>query len=277
MHSFVDSLFPVTGGLWSKFDPEVCADFDRFLADPRPFWEMSYACDRLVSSARPNAAHAALASMEHELGLEMTIITQNIDGLHVAAGSSIVHELHGSFASASCLACPRMGDDTKLAIDEVRRLLCPTKGAAGAGDGIFAAAIGGSNGDGDGDGDGDSGGDSDGDSDGDGDRDAAITVPRCPTCGSAQLKMDCILFGEPLPEGLLDKALAAVARADTLLVVGSSLEVAPANRLPCVAKAAGARLVFCNLEATEMDGLAEVCLRVPAEVALPSLVAKMAG
>jgi NAD-dependent protein deacetylase/lipoamidase len=91
-------------GLWENVDPMEVAHIDVFERDPARFW--SYYRPRFHSLAdkRPNAAHEALAELEGR-GLLDSVITQNIDRLHAAAGSHKVIEVHGSIETSSCRAC----------------------------------------------------------------------------------------------------------------------------------------------------------------------------
>lgn len=82
-------------------------------------------------------------------------------------------------------------------------------------------------------------------------------VPACMLCGGP-LRAATILFGESLPEDALRRAVAAARGCDLMLVVGSSLIVNPAARLPLLAKRAGSRLAIVNRTATPLDGLADV-------------------
>ncbi|HEX2979988.1 MAG TPA: NAD-dependent deacylase [Anaerolineaceae bacterium] len=89
-------------GLWSRYRPEELASPTAFRNNPRLVWEW-YAWRRsLVISARPNPGHLALAWMERHVP-RFTLITQNIDGLHQAAGSRNVIELHGNIHRARCI------------------------------------------------------------------------------------------------------------------------------------------------------------------------------
>lgn len=92
-------------GLWNKYDPAKFANINHFYKDPAYYWnffkEIRYP---VIHNARPNKAHTALARMEQE-GLLQTVITQNIDGLHQAAGSRNVLELHGNTRRIVCLKC----------------------------------------------------------------------------------------------------------------------------------------------------------------------------
>jgi NAD-dependent deacetylase len=96
--------------------------------------------------------------------------------------------------------------------------------------------------------------------------------PPCPHCG-ALLRPDVVWFEEMLPEDALARAERAARRAEVMLVVGTSAEVWPAAALPRHAKAAGARLVEVNTEATPLSEVADDVLRARAGIALPALVA----
>ena len=96
-------------------------------------------------------------------------------------------------------------------------------------------------------------------------------MPRCPACGEV-LKPDVVLFEEMLPQQIWNAAEKHCARADVILVVGSSLEVWPAATLPEMAVSNGAKLIMVNLSPTFLDPRAEVLLRANVAEALPSLV-----
>lgn len=93
------------GGLWDKYDPNLYANIDYFLQDPSYYWnffrEVRYP---LLKKAGPSPGHLALAEME-AVGNLKTVITQNIDGLHQAAGSTSVVELHGTTRVILCMTC----------------------------------------------------------------------------------------------------------------------------------------------------------------------------
>lgn len=96
-------------------------------------------------------------------------------------------------------------------------------------------------------------------------------VPHCPDCGGV-LKPNVILFGEQLPMKTLREAEQAAHRCDVMLVVGSSLEVAPAADLPRTALAHGAKLILINYEPTYVDGSASVVIHDDAAFVLPRLL-----
>ena len=88
-------------GLWARYRPEDLATPEAFRRDPRLVWEW-YAWRReLVWRARPNAGHKALAALEQRVP-RLTLLTQNVDGLHQQAGSRAVIELHGNIHRNIC-------------------------------------------------------------------------------------------------------------------------------------------------------------------------------
>jgi NAD-dependent deacetylase len=91
-------------GVWANVDPMEVAHIDVFRRDPVRFWEFYGQRFATLEGKRPNDAHAALAELERA-GMLDAVITQNIDGLHAAAGTMALIEMHGSIASASCPDC----------------------------------------------------------------------------------------------------------------------------------------------------------------------------
>ena len=91
-------------GLWTKVDPMKVAHIDAFHRDTKAFWDYYRPRFDTLGDKQPNAAHAALATLE-ERGLLAAVITQNIDRLHRKAGSRDVVEVHGSIATSSCTTC----------------------------------------------------------------------------------------------------------------------------------------------------------------------------
>ena len=96
--------------------------------------------------------------------------------------------------------------------------------------------------------------------------------PACLACGGI-LKSDTISFGQALVPAVIDSAMAAAGDADLLLAVGSTLQVYPAASVVPVAKAAGARIVIMNNQATPMDDIADALLRGPIGDVLPAICA----
>ena len=102
------STFRGAGGLWSKYDPAIYADINRFREDPSYYWSF-FRDERypVIKGAKPNDGHYALVELETR-GKLYCLITQNIDGLHQLAGSSNVIELHGNTREIRCLSCNRV-------------------------------------------------------------------------------------------------------------------------------------------------------------------------
>jgi NAD-dependent deacetylase len=98
--------FRSAGGIWAEYDPYEVASIEAFRHDPERVWEFYALRLGVLADAAPNPAHLALAELEAR-GLVQAVITQNVDGLHGAAGSRDVVEVHGSIAGAVCLACGR--------------------------------------------------------------------------------------------------------------------------------------------------------------------------
>jgi NAD-dependent deacetylase len=96
--------FRSAGGLWSRFDPMEYAYIRAFRTNPAKVWAMLKEMDALITRARPNPAHYALAELEAK-GFLLGIITQNVDNLHQAAGSKRVVEYHGNALRFVCDNC----------------------------------------------------------------------------------------------------------------------------------------------------------------------------
>jgi NAD-dependent deacetylase len=105
---------------------------------------------------------------------------------------------------------------------------------------------------------------------------AADGVPRCAACGF-QMKSGVVLFGEALPQAAIDRAFAEAAAADVMLVVGSSLLVAPVSELPAHVTARGGRLAILTEGETPYDAACAVRLHGRAGAVLPEVVRLLAG
>jgi NAD-dependent deacetylase len=93
-------------GLWAKYSAEDLATPEAFMRDPATVWNWYEWRRRLMRAAQPNPAHRAIARLER-LVERVTVITQNVDGLHVSAGSTNVIELHGNIWNNHCFSCKR--------------------------------------------------------------------------------------------------------------------------------------------------------------------------
>ncbi|MGZ8473807.1 MAG: SIR2 family NAD-dependent protein deacylase [Candidatus Deferrimicrobiaceae bacterium] len=91
-------------GMWAKYDPMEYATLHAFMQSPRKVWEMLTEMVSVCGGAMPNAAHSGLCTLER-MGIVRAVITQNVDGLHQAAGSRRVVEYHGNMEEMICVYC----------------------------------------------------------------------------------------------------------------------------------------------------------------------------
>jgi NAD-dependent SIR2 family protein deacetylase len=165
----------------------------------RRYWARAVVGWEHFRRARPGAAHVALAALE-ERGVVRSVITQNVDRLHHAAGSRRVLELHGALAEVVCLDCGFLEDRDELQT-RMRRENLPWF----AENGPARAAP-------------------DGDADLPDELVERFEVPVCTRCHGV-LKPNVVFFGENVARDLVDEAFAAVDDAEALLVAGTSLAI----------------------------------------------------
>lgn len=183
------------------FPPETILSHSFFVRHPEEFYRF-YKEKMLALDARPNAAHKKLAELE-ACGRLTGIVTQNIDGLHQAAGSRHVMELHGSVHRNYCMRCRKFFD---------ARYILEESGV--------------------------------------------------PTCGcGGMIKPDVVLYEEGLDQGVLQDAADTIARADVMIVGGTSLAVYPAAGLLDYFR--GKALVVINKGATPRDKQADLLIQEP--------------
>jgi NAD-dependent deacetylase len=117
-------------GIWAEGDPFEVASIQAFRGDPERVWGFYRERIHALLEAEPNAGHRALAELERR-GLVQAVVTQNIDTLHVRAGSRDVVEVHGSIRSATCLACgsSQALDEVLAQLQQRPAPLCPACGA----------------------------------------------------------------------------------------------------------------------------------------------------
>ena len=214
------------GGLWTRAGIPPLLSYHEFARDPAAWWRARldaevdpahpiYQMKRAVDRAAPNAGHLALAELERR-GLLRGVITQNVDGLHTAAGSRAVLEIHGNRNRLRCIDCGR----------RIPRSANPAPGDV---------------------------------------------PPLCQQCGGI-LKLDTVMFGEPIPPDTLQACREAAERCDCMLLVGTSGTVNPAARLPLIAKERGATLIEINPETTSLTAWCDLILAGPAAAVLPQLL-----
>ncbi|CAN5803851.1 NAD-dependent protein deacetylase [soil metagenome] len=249
-----ESGIPDYRGPESRLLPRKPIQYQEFIgSEPARvrYWARSTVGWSRVADARPNAGHVALAQLEAG-GVAEGIITQNVDGLHQAAGSRRVVELHGSLAWVRCLACGAAGrrgeyQERLLALNAgwAERLREPT----GRADVEMAP---------------------------DGDAELVLwpldsfRVPACPTCGGI-VKPDVVFFGENVPPQRVQEAWRLFEEADVLLVVGSSLTVYSGRRFIYRAQQDGIPIGIVNLGPTRADELAAAKVEGRLGTVLPRL------
>ena len=102
-------------GLWKNFRPEELASPDAFERDPTLVWEWYNWRRELLSTKKPNAAHEALVQLEEQID-NFWLITQNVDGLHPAAGTTNLSEIHGNIWKVRCTGCGNIEDNHDVPI-----------------------------------------------------------------------------------------------------------------------------------------------------------------
>jgi len=217
-------------GDWKNAEPIQFADFVRSRDYRKRYWARSYVGWRRFSKAKPNGAHHAVAQLESTGKLD-TLITQNVDGLHSDAGSRRVINLHGELSKVRCLDCEtiqprsehqqRMQDANPDWLSEAVRYK------------------------------------PDGDAELSKGAEHDFQVPDCPAC-SGVVKPHVVMFGEAVPKDRVGDAMAAVDRADGLLVMGSSLMVFSGFRFARRAAELKKPIAIINQGRTRADDIASV-------------------
>jgi NAD-dependent SIR2 family protein deacetylase len=195
------------------------------------YWARSHLGFGRMRRAEPNDGHRALARLDPDL-----LITQNVDGLHEAAGSRRLVALHGRIADVVCLSC--RGTTSRARLEE--RMARANPDFAERHGGVASRP----------------------DGDVDLDDTAGFVVPDCDGCGGV-LKPDVVFFGENVPPARVQRcydAVDALTPGDALLAVGSSLTVMSGLRFVRRAVRAGVPVVIVNRGATRGDALATVKL-----------------
>ena len=236
-------------GEWKRGQPIMLQDFLASERARQRYWARSLVGFRRMRGARPNDAHRALAALESQ-GRIAQRVTQNVDGLHQAAGSRDVIDLHGRVDVVRCLTCER-----RVQRDEVQAALVERNSEFAALDAIAAP---------------------DGDAALDGIDFAAFAVPACDACGGL-LKPDVVFFGEAVPAERVRCALAALNEAGAMLVVGSSLMVYSGYRFAQAAARAGKPIAAVNLGRTRADELLTLKVAEPCAETLSFVLAPREG
>lgn len=183
-------------GLWNKRDPSKIASTEALNNNVDAFIDFYRTRVQHVKDYEPHEGHHILADWEKQ-GIVKSIVTQNVDGFHQAAGSEHVAELHGTLQKLHCQSCGREYNSEEYVH---QNYYCE--------------------------------------------------------CGGI-LRPSITLFGEALPQQVIEMAMKESEKAELFIVLGSSLSVTPANQFPLIAKENGAKLIIVNREPTELDSYAD--------------------
>ncbi|NNM62324.1 MAG: NAD-dependent protein deacetylase [Steroidobacteraceae bacterium] len=231
-------------GNWKRTPPVNFKDFMGSAAVRQRYWARSFVGWPRFCRASPNTAHHALAALERQDRVNL-LVTQNVDGLHQAAGSRRVIDLHGRIDRVRCTDCGATLPRATLQEDLLRSN--PEWHAA---PGQTAP---------------------------DGDADIAegsfenFVVPGCAHCGG-ELKPDVVFFGESVPRAWVEQAMRGLERADAMLVVGSSLMVYSGYRFVQAAVRTGKPVAAINVGRTRADELLTVKVSGPCAETLSALI-----
>lgn len=229
--------------------------FQEFQADAsarQRYWARGYIGSGALTQARPNVAHLILAEWQRR-GLVSGLVTQNVDGLHTAAGSRDVIALHGDMRWVDCLTCgyrePREEFDQRLeaANPGYRESVTVDPSQVNA----------------------------DGDVSLDADTVARFQLVRCLNCGSDRLKPSVVYFGESVPASVHADVARLRERSASLLVVGSSLAVMSGYRFVLDAKAAHWPTAVVNGGPGRADARVDVLWRTAVAPALEEVDAAL--
>lgn len=224
--------------------PMTYGDFVGSESGRQRYWARSHLGWRTIARADPNAGHRAVAALQAR-GFLDGVITQNVDGLHGAAGARDVIELHGNLDRVICLACRETTPREEL--DRRLRMANP----------VFEGRATRIN--------------PDGDVDLPDEVVKDFRLVECLNCGSPLLKPDVVFFGENVPKTRVERCYRLIDDARAVLVLGSSLTVMSGFRFVRYAAKAGKAVLIINQGITRGDPYAAVRVNLPLGDALTSL------
>lgn len=214
-----------------RVTPMLYSEFVRSSEARRRYWARSYLGYRRFSAAGPNDAHRAVTALQ-DRGLVGPVTTQNVDGLHQAAGTRRVVELHGNLVDVVCLTCTarthRVDLDRRMSLDN-----------PGFEVGVDTSEI-----------------RPDGDIRLEEIDVARFVAPRCESCGQDTLKPDVVFFGGSVAKPVVQRCFDLVDAAPSLVVLGSSLQVMSGLRFVKHAHKRGIPVAIITRGPTRGDELA---------------------
>lgn len=251
-----DSGIPDYRGPKGKMNTHRPMTYQEFCFDRNAshrYWARSFVGWRQLDRAKPNRTHYALVELERA-GFVHGVLTQNVDGLHTAAGQENVVALHGNLDSVSCLDCgfseARQSLDTRLEAANpgyLEQLLSEVTQVNPDGDVDLPAAV-----------------------------IRKFQMVGCVRCGALRLKPDVVYFGEAVPEERKAAARAMAAEASSLIVVGSSLAVMSGYRFVLDMLSSGRPVAVINGGPGRADARVDVLWRSQVGPAFDELLDRLA-
>ncbi len=239
------STFRDDKGLWSRFPPAQFSNWNGILqlarTDPKRLGEFLVTLLKPIAVAKPNAGHISIAALEKRVQ-DVSVVTQNIDGLHQLAGSSKVFEIHGT--AFELIKRPRRAEtavehisrnELYASIDKLENLCAQTSSSNMA----ILDAI----------------------------------KPILEIGMGAARHLNIVLFGDDLPPKAWEDSLLAAERCDYMLIIGTSQLVTPASSLPEIARKHGAKIIL--VDPTHFD--CDIWLGGGASEILPKLLEFQGG
>jgi NAD-dependent SIR2 family protein deacetylase len=225
--------------------PMTIGEFRRSPEARQRYWARAHIGWRRIAMARPNAGHRAVSALQRA-GLLRGVITQNVDGLHQAAGARDVVELHGTLERVVCLECGALC--TREALDQRLSVANPdldwdeVRASNPDGDAELAEA-----------------------------QVARFRLAGCECCGADLLKPDVVFFGENVPRPRVERCFELVEGSACLLVLGSSLTVMSGLRFVHRARQARIPVAIVSRGATRGDPFADIKVDAALGEVLPML------
>ncbi len=233
--------FRDVGGIWERFPQEQFAEISGLIRTfmTQPDRLRAFVSEGVGDAARaePNPAHRAIAGLEKSRNV--TVATQNIDGLHQEAGSTKVHELHGALCRLQCTTCGREEEVTRAELRELAERLREPLPSLGTRTRLIRLIL--------------------------------PLLRRCGVC-HGRMRPAIVFFGEQLPVDAWESAQLAAARCDVMLVVGTSATVYPAALLPQLADDTGSKIVTVTMDPNFNAPWADIVVVGPAAAVVPQIV-----
>lgn len=227
--------FRGAGGLWRSYKCQNISSPQAWEKDPGLVWEFYNYRRYCMLDKKPNVGHGVLASVEEKMTMEnktFSLVTQNIDDLHLDAGSKNVTRLHGSIWQIRCCACKKIYNNRDVPITSAYENTQFDKEATSH-------------------------------------KFKKEDLPHC-DCGGV-LRPHVVWFGEALEQHNVTQAVHTAEKCDLFMVVGTSCLVHPAAQFINMAKSNGAKVAIVNLDPTPADGMADFLFHGKSGDILPQL------